>query len=1037
MLLSDLSVKRPVLAIVMNLLIIVFGITAFIKLPLREYPDIDPPIVTVDTTYRGAAANVVETKITELIEDRIAGIEAIKTINSKSTDGRSQVTIEFDINRDIDAAVSDIRDRVSAILGDLPAEADPPEIRKTDSDDNPIIWLNLNGEGMNVMELTDYAHRYLVDRFSVIDGVARVRIGGAQEKAMRIWIDYNALAARNLTVSDLESALRAENVELPAGSIESPTKDFTVRIKRHYKTVKDFENLVIKRADNGYLVKIKDVAKVEVAPVERRSTLRGNGIAMVGLGIIKQSKANTIDVARAVKEEMEKANKSLPSHMALQQSYDTSVFIESSIKEVYKTLVIAIVLVVFVIYCFLGSVRAMLIPAATVPISLIGCFIVLYAFGYTVNILTLLALVLAIGLVVDDAIIVIENIHRRIEMSEPRLLASFRGTRQVGFAVVATTVVLVAVFIPLSFLEGDVGRLFSEFSIAICASVIFSMFAALTIAPMLSSKIMAEKGEKSNKLTVFIDQKFNNLRKAYLSVLESVIKKPSRIVVLLVATLVAIFVLMKSIPNEFTPKEDRGVIFMFIKGPEGASYKYTLEHVNEVEKRLMPFVKSGEFHRLLFLVPGSFGFSTDFNNSIGIVVLNDWDKRKPIGYYVGTAYGLTSDIPGVFVFPVPIQPLGGRPEKPVQFVIGGSDYQQLAKWRDIILSKARQNPNLTGLDYDYKETKPQISVQVKLDRSADLGVSIAEINNTLETILGSKRVTTYIEEGEEYDIILESDKDLKTGINDINNIYVASQKSGMLIPLSNLVDIKEFADSASLNRYNRLRSITIEANLAPGYSLGEALQYFEDLVKENLPSEAHIDYKGESLDYKETGSSIYFIFLLALIVVFLVLAGQFESFIHPAVIMLTVPLAVVGALFGMFLTVQSLNIYSQIGLIILIGLAAKNGILIVEFINQLRDEGVKFEDAILEASGKRLRPIIMTAFTTAMGSVPLIFSSGAGSETRLVIGVVIFFGVIVSVLFTIFVIPAIYKIIARNTASPHTVSDKLEKLLTKHKDNKI
>ena len=1036
MFLSDISVKRPVLAIVVSLLIIAFGLVSFTKIPLREYPDIDPPIVSIDTSYIGASASVVETRVTEIIEDRIAGIEGIKTISSSSSDGRSRITIEFELERDIDDAANDLRDRVSGILDNLPDEADPPEIQKADSDEQVIMWLNLSGENMTILEIGDYARRYVQDRFSALDGVARVRIGGAQEMAMRIWLDRNALASRQLTVEDVESALRSENIELPAGSIESDKRDFTVRMERSYKNLDDFKNLVLVRGDDGYLVRLMDVARLEIAAVEKRTMLVGNGVPMVGVGIIKQSQANTIEVARLAKEEMVRVNKTLPTNMTLSQSYDTSVFIESAIIEVYKTLGIAVILVVLVIYIFLGNAKAMLVPAVTVPVSLIGTFIILFALGFSINLLTLLALVLAIGLVVDDAIVVIENIHRRVEMGEPRLLAAFRGTRQVGFAVIATTIVLISVFLPITFLEGMLGQLVAEFAITMTAAVIFSSFVALTLSPVLSSKFLDRKGEH-NKLTSWLDLRFEKMREAYIAALRKWINRPVIVGVGIVAIICASVFLFKGVQKEFTPKEDRGVFFIMLRGPEGTSYNYVQEHIKQVEERLMPFVESGEFERLLIRAPGSFGAASSFNDGIVIVVLSHWDTgRKPIWHYVNKVRELTGDITGVMAFPIVHQGLGGRMQKPVQFVLGGPNYEELAKWRDIMLAKAAENKGLVGLDGDYRETKPQIGLTIMRDRAGDLGVSVSEINRTLETMLGSRRVTTFIDRGEEYDVILESEKDLKTSPTDISNIYVRSKRTGELIPISNLVEIREYADAASLNRYNRIRSITLEANLADGYSMGEALEYLEGLVRSELPPGASIDYKGQSLNFVDSGASTLLIFILALLVVFLVLAGQFESFVHPFIIMLTVPLAITGALFALWFMGLSLNIYSQIGLIILIGLAAKNGILIVEFINQLRDEGVEFTDAVLEASSKRLRPILMTAITTAMGAVPLILSFGAGAETRFVIGVVICAGVVFATFFTIFIVPVMYHLLAKRTGSPKAVSQRLETLLKEYQ-NKI
>jgi multidrug efflux pump len=1028
MILSDISVTRPVFASVLSLLLIAFGVVSFTKLSLREYPDIDPPVVSVDTSYPGAAANVVETRITEVIEDRISGVEGIKYIASTSSDGRSRINIEFDVGRDIEAAANDIRDRVSGIADNLPEEADPPDIQKADSSDDVILWLNLVSDQMNVLELTDYAKRYLQDRFSVLPGVARVRIGGGLEYSMRVWLDRNKLAARGLTVQDIESALRSENVELPAGSIESEEVQFTARIERGYKTPEDFQKLVIAKTDD-YLVRLGDVARVEKSAIENRTFFRGNAVPMVGIGVIKQSKGNTIEVAQAAIDLAQRLQPNLPPGMEIINSYDTSVFIRNAISEVYKTLFVAIMLVVGVIYLFLGSWRAMLVPAVTVPVSLISTFIVLNLFGFSINLLTLLALVLAIGLVVDDAIVVLENIYRRIEEGEPPLSASYFGTRQVSFAVVATTIVLISVFAPITFLEGDLGRLFSEFAITMAAAVFFSTFVALTLCPMIASKLL-KKADKS-RFHLLVDGVFEKFAAAYGRALELALK--FRVIALLGFAAIAglSFFLFNSLPSEYAPKEDRGAFFLMVNGPEGASYEFTKEYMDEVEKRLMPYVESGEINRMLVRAPRSFGTLASFNDGIVINVLNDWSERRPASVIMEEIAGKLSDLPGVRAFPVMRQGFGGGTSKPVQFVLGGGTYEELAQWRDILIDKINEkNPGLTDIDSDYKETKPQLKLRVNKERAGDLGVNGQIIGSTLESMLGSRRVTTYIEDGEEYDVILEGERDTQRTPTNMQNIYVRAD-SGMLIPLSNVVSIEEYADSGSLNRYNRVRAITIEAGLVEGYALGDALDYLRYMVREHLPDSAVIDYKGQSLDYQSSGSSLLFIFALGFLIVFLVLAAQFESYIHPLVIILTVPLAITGALAGLYLTGNTLNVYTQIGLIMLIGLAAKNGILIVEFVNQLRDEGMEFSKALREAAQIRLRPIVMTGITTIAGSVPLILSSGAGSETRAAIGVVILSGVAAATVFTLFIVPIAYDLMARKTGSPGDVRRKLE---TQQKD---
>jgi len=1032
MLLSDISVKRPVFAAVMSLLLVAFGIVCFDRLPLREYPDIDPPIVSIRTTYQGAAANVVETRITEPVERRISGVEGIRNITSRSEDGRSSITVEFNVERDIDAAANDIRDRVSGILDDLPEEADPPDIQKADSDDDVIMWLNLQGEGMSILELTDFARRYMEDRFSALDGVARVQIGGARDIAMRVWIDRNKLTARGLTVADIENALRTENVELPAGTIESLNSDFTLRVRRGYQTADDFKALVLSRGtDDLHLIRLGDVAEVQVAAEEERGTLRGNGVPMVGVGIVKQSKANTIDVARIVKKEMEVVNRTLPSHMRLAQSYDSSVFIESAVEEVYLTLVITVVLVGVVMYAFLGSMRTTIIPLAAVPASLIGACIVIYALGFSMNLLTLLAIILAIGLVVDDAIIVVENAYRRVEMGEPGLLAAYRGTRQVGFAVIATTMVLVAVFLPITLLEGNVGRLFSEFAVTMTAAILLSAFVALTLSPMLCSQLLSRK-EKKTWFSRTVDRAFDRLKNGYLYVLGALLDHMLLGIAIMAAVLASAAWLFTQIPSEFSPQEDRGVFFSYLRGPEGASYHYISDHLNQFEQRLMPYVEKGAFQRMLMRAPGSFGTTASFNDARGIFVLDDWSERRPIWEYMNEIRNLTLDIPGVRISSTVRRAFGGGSQKPVQFVLGGPSYEDLLEWRDILLAKMRENPNLVEVDHDYYETKPQIGIDINRDLAADLGVSVSVIGRTLETMMGSRNVTTFIDRGREYDVILESRKDLKNSPLDITNTFVRSDRTGALVPLSSFVTLHEFADARTLNRYNRIRAITFEAGLAEGYALDQALDYLENLVRTELPAGASIDYKGESLELRQSSGSIYLVFGLALLVVYLALAGQFESFVHPFIIMLTVPMAVTGALLSLWLTGETLNIYSQIGLIILVGLSAKNGILIVEFINQLRDEGVEFRKAILDAAATRLRPVIMTTVTTIMGAVPLILAAGAGAESRFVIGVVIIGGLCLSILLTVFVVPMMYRVLAVHTGSPKAISHKLEQQLTEY-----
>ena len=1032
--LSDVSIKRPVFASVISILLIAFGLVSFERLTLREYPNIDPPVVSIRTNYPGAAAQIVETRITKVIEDRISGVEGIRYIESSSENGVSNITVQFETGHNMDSAANDIRDRVARALGNLPDEADPPEVQKVSSDEDVILWFNFEGEGMTMPELTDYAQRYLVDRFAVVDGVARVRIGGEQRYAMRIWLDRQALAARDLTVNDVETALRSENIELPAGSIESLERQFTLRMARSYKTVDQFSQLVVKRGDDGHLIRLADIAKVEKGTEEDRNLFRGNGTTQVGIGIVKQSTANTIDVARGVKAERDMINANLPKGMSLEDSYDSSIFVERAIHEVYITIVIAIFMVILMIYLFLGSVRAMLIPAVAVPVSIIATFIVLAAMDFSVNMLTLLALVLAIGLVVDDAIVVLENIVRHIEeKKKPPLLAAYDGAREVGFAVIATTLVLVAIFVPIVFLTGDIGRLFSEFAITMAAAVGFSALIALTLSPMLSSKILHPAGQRS-RLVENIDELMLRLRKQYqTSILFCITHKKwvSLCFVLLIA--LSGFLAFK-IPSEYAPKEDRGTFFVMVNGPEGASYAYMEEYMNEIENRMMKYVDSGEITRMMVRAPRAFGAIESFNSGMIIAVMNDWSLRRNSFVVMDEIRQKLSDLPGVSAVPIMRQGFGSQVQKPVQFVLGGGTYEELGQWRDILLEKLeKDNPGLIGIDWDYKETKPQVEVMIDTNRAADLGVSVNNIGRTLETMLGSRRATTYIDDGEEYDVILQGARDEQRTIGSLQNMYVRSERSGQLIPLSNLVTLKEVADASRLNRYNRMRSLTIDANLSGDLTLGEALTHLNQLAREHLPSKVIIDYRGLSRDFQTAGNSVMFIFLLGILVTFLVLAAQFESYIHPFVIMLTVPLAILGGLIGLFITGSTFNLYSQIGLIMLIGLAAKNGILIVEFANQLRDRGVEFTEALLEAASARLRPILMTSLTAVAGAVPLVIGSGAGSETRFVIGVVVISGVLIATFLTLFFVPVAYHLLARNTGSPGDVARKLDNHLENYR----
>ena len=1030
MIISDLSIRRPVLATVASLLLIVLGVFAFTRLPLRELPDIDPPVVSINTSYTGASASVVETRITQVLEDAVSGIEGVDLLTSSSRNGRSSINIEFTTERDIEGAANDVRDAVSRVLDDLPDEVDTPRIAKADADSEVIMWANLVGPTYDTLTLTDYADRYLVDRLSSIDGVSQVNIGGGQTYAMRVWPDATAMAARGLTVADLQAALRRENIELPAGTIESKDRDFTVRVERGYTSAEQFAELALKRGADGHVVRLGEVARVALAAAEPRSYFRGNGKTMLGLGIVKTSTANSLDVAQGVREEIERINQSLPQGMSMGITYDSSEYINVAVHEVYKTLAEAIILVLVVIWLFLGSVRAALIPAVTVPVCVIAAFMALWAFGFSINLLTLLALVLSIGLVVDDAIVVLENIQRRADLGEPRLVAARRGTRQVAFAVIATTTELVAVIMPVGFMEGNTGRLFRELSVALAGAVALSAFVALTLTPMMASKLVRPHSEeKSTRVNRWVNARLDGVTRRYRGLLERNVERHWLFAALMLAAVAATWGLVKWVPSELAPAEDRGAFFISIQGPEGAGFDYTVGQVQQVERVMAQHAGEGRaIRRYNTRAPGGWGASEEMHTGNVIVFLQDWNEREQSTAEV--ADSLRADLgqlTGVQAQPRVGGGLVGSRGQPIQIVLGGPEYAEIAQWRDTMMARMEDNPGFFSVDSDYKETRPQMRVQIDRQRAADLGVSVTEIGRALETMMGSRQVTTFVQDGEEYDVIVQAGRDGRASPADLSAIEVRS-RDGALVPLSNLVTLTELAEAGSLNRFNRLRAITISAGLAPGYTMGEALEFLNSTVEQELPEYAQIDWKGESREYQKAGGAVLLTFTLALLVVYLVLAAQFESFIHPLVIMLTVPLGVLGALIGLAVTGGTLNLFSQIGIVMLVGLAAKNGILIVEFANQLRDEGRSVHQAIVESAGVRLRPILMTSIATIAGALPLVLAGGPGSASRATIGVVVIAGVAFSTLLSLFVVPVFYTLLAPYTRSPNAVAQKLEKL---------
>lgn len=1016
MILSDISIKRPVFATVVSLLLVVLGLASLTRLPVRELPKIDPPIVQVITTYTGASAGVVDTQITELIEGAVAGIEGIRTITSFSRDERSVVTIEFNLNREVDSAANDVRDRVARAAARLPTQAQTPIVQKQDGDARPIMWIAVSSERMSAMEITNIARQRFVDRLAIVDGVAQVLISGERRFSMRIWLDRQALAARGLTVQDIEDAIRRENVELPGGRLESTLRELTVRTDTRMNTPQQFRELVVARQaglGGGAQVLLGDVAQVEIAPEETRGGYRLNGRPAIGLGILRQSTANTLSVAEGVRAEVERIRPNLPEGVTVEFGYDESRFIAQSIYEVQHALMIALALVVGVIFFFLRSFRATIIPAIAIPVSIIASFTAVAAMGFSINILTLLGLVLAIGLVVDDAIVVLENVHRRIEEGEEPLLASLRGSREIAFAIIATTLVLIAVFVPLSFMSGNVGRLFTEFGLALAASVVFSGLVALTLTPMMCSKLLKPHGSEGTFIRL-TEPFFLGMNNGFRWMLRGALNAPIITMAVAAALSGLAVILFQVLPKEFTPTEDRGVVIVPMTGPEGATGTYMLEHLQRAEAIGARYVAAGEAASV-FATLGGFQNPPQGNVANMFIRLAPWDERTRNSQAIARElFPQIAAMPGVQGFTLVPPSLGQSGfQPPVQFVIGGPDYETLVEWRDAFLARARQNERLLNLNTNFRETKPELRVEIDRRRAADLGVSIQQVGRTIETMLGSREVGTYIEGGQEYRVLLQASEGDRSTPYDLQNIFVRA--SGGLIPLSNVVTLAERARPQALSRADRVRAITISASLAPGYTLGEALDFMDNVAREVLPAEARISYRGQSLEFRDSSSALYVTFLLALLVVYLVLAAQFESFIHPLIILLSTPLAMTGGLLALHMTGQTLNIFSQIGMILLIGLMAKNGILVVEFANQLRDRGLSIFDAALEASVVRLRPILMTSIATVFGAVPLAMATGAGAESRMALGVVIVGGITFATVVTLFAVPALYVMLARFT----------------------
>ncbi|PKQ11932.1 MAG: multidrug transporter AcrB [Alphaproteobacteria bacterium HGW-Alphaproteobacteria-1] len=1019
--LSDISVRRPVLAAVASLLIIIFGIAALRDLPVRELPDVDNSVVTVTTTYRGAAPEVIDTDITETVEGAVASISGIRTITSESRQGRSRVTIEFETGVDIDVAANDVRDAVGRVRGDLPDEADEPQVVKSDADADPVMRLAVTSDRMTTAEITDYIDRFIADRIATLDGVANVDIAGDRPFAVRIWLDRRALAARNLTVADVEAALRRANIELPAGEVESFNRQLTVRLNSRLRSVDDFREVVLDRVA-GYPVRLGDVARIEPGVADDSTIVRTNGTDAVGLWVLRQSQSNTLAISNAVRAEIATLAPTLPEGMRIIIGSDDALFVGASIREVVTALFISLALVVAVILVFLRSVRATLIPAITIPVALIGTFLLIGLWGFSLNTLTLLALLLAIGLVVDDAIVVLENIQRRIEDGESVIVASLKGSRQVTFAVIATSLTLIAVFVPLSFMPGQVGRLFVEFGWVMAGTVAISTFVALTACPALASKVLSARAVRDAADNAPRRAPF--IQRAYRVLLTRAIAMPLVVLPVALSITAGAAFFYDSLPRELAPREDRGVGFVPLTAPQGSTLAHSDMAAKQVEDLLQPYLDSGEVETVFSFT----GWGGRPWRSFVVFRLAPWEERdRPVSAIVGELAPLMGQVTIARGFPVTPAGLGLRGNStPVRVVIGGPDFESVKEWAGELLRRAEEVEGLVNPEINFEQNLPQLDISIDRARADDLGISADVIAATLQTMLASREVTTFVSRGREYPVLVQADIADRRTPTDIENIFVRAGDGETLVPLGALVSLTENAAAPSLQRFDRLPSIQLSGALAPDAELGSVLDRLEEIATEILPPEAKLGYDGQSRTYKDTSGGVGVVFVLALIIVYLVLAAQFESFVHPVVIMLTVPIGIAGAIYAMALGGLSLNVYSQIGIILLIGLIAKNGILIVEFANQLRDEGQSVRDAVIEASVLRLRPIMMTAISTILGALPLVLATGAGAESRIAVGTVIVAGLGLASLLMLFVTPILYDLLARFTRPRGAIEKALE-----------
>ena len=1000
---SELFIRRPVFATVVALVLILVGLVSYQRLTVREYPAIDEPVVTITTNYRGASAAVIEREVTQPLEESIAGIEGIEILSSASRPEQSQVTARFTLETNPDVAASDVRDRVGRVRGNLPTEIDEPIVAKVEADAQPIMFIAFRSDRMSELAMTDYIDRVIKNQIQNQPGVAQVIIFGERLFSMRIWLDRARLAAYGLTAQDIENAVRQQNAEIPSGRIESKDREFTVLAKTALKTPEEFGDIVVKNV-NGFQVKLHDVARVEVAAADVRRGSTYNGAPSISIGIVKQATANPLEVSQAVRAELDRLAPTLPQGMKSYVGFDSSIFINESIKSVYETIGEAVVLVILVIFFFLRTVRASFIPVVTIPVSLIGTFGLMLMLGFSINTLTLLSMVLAIGLVVDDAIVVLENIFRHIEEGMTPIAGAIKGSREITFAVISMTLTLVAVYAPVAFATGRTGKLFLEFALTLAAAVLVSGLMALTLTPMLCSKLLRHT-KSAGRFDTYMGEKLDRLDAIYKSGLQTVLARPRAVVLVAGCIALSCVGFYKLLNQELAPIEDRGILLIVGRAPEGATLSYSQRYAKEIEKVVshIPEVTG-------YLVVTGF---PQITNMISFSRLKPWSERdRTQQEIVNSIRAQLWDIPGIMAFAINPPSLGQSSRtQPVQFVIQTSGtYDDLEKYVDRFMAKVHENPGFIFPDTDLHLDKPQLDIQVNRDKVIDAGVDIATVGRTLETFLGGRKATRYEQNGKQFDVIIQAgDKDRRTP-NDISDIYVRSS-SGKMVQLSNLVDVKETIAPDSLNHFNQFRSATITSNLAPGYSMGQALAFMQNVAAEVLPKSVKTDLDGEMREFTKSSGTLAVTFVLAILFIYLVLSAQFESFIDPFIIMISVPLSMAGALALLVVTGTTLNIYSQVGLITLVGLITKHGILIVEFSNQLREQGRNVSEAVMEAAGLRLRPILMTTGAMVLGAMPLALSSGAGAESRKAIGYVIVGGMTFGTVLTLFVVPTVYLIV--------------------------